>query len=194
MPSSRLLLCRPLLLLPPIPLSIGVFSNESALRIRCLMTRLLLFLSCLTVSLCFCTFSPLWLNLLSDTWGRPMRLDLSSKWEADVGPGGWGRLSPRSRLRKLLGFSSRKSVRGRRGLWERGTDSWEAAEGEISSLNARAAENEGGRKRGLTQLKDRALPPFGLVNSFSFHCKVFTCLCFCHYVISQSMDKKDLLL
>ena len=33
MPSSHLILCRPLLL-PPIPLSIRVFSNESALRIR----------------------------------------------------------------------------------------------------------------------------------------------------------------
>ena len=33
-PSSHLILCRPLLLLPPIPPSIGVFSNESALRIR----------------------------------------------------------------------------------------------------------------------------------------------------------------
>ena len=34
MPSSHLILCRPLLLLPPIPTSIRVFSNESALRIR----------------------------------------------------------------------------------------------------------------------------------------------------------------
>ena len=33
-PSSHLILCRPLLLLPPIPLSIRVFSNESTLRIR----------------------------------------------------------------------------------------------------------------------------------------------------------------
>ena len=33
MPSSHLILCRPLLLLPPIPPSIKVFSNESALRI-----------------------------------------------------------------------------------------------------------------------------------------------------------------
>ena len=32
--SSRLVLCRPLLLLPPIPPSIRVFSNESALRMR----------------------------------------------------------------------------------------------------------------------------------------------------------------
>ena len=31
MPSSHLILCRPLLLLPPIPLSIRVFSNESIL-------------------------------------------------------------------------------------------------------------------------------------------------------------------
>ena len=34
MPSSRLILCRPLLLLPPIPPSIRVFSNESTLHIR----------------------------------------------------------------------------------------------------------------------------------------------------------------
>ena len=35
MPSSHLILCRPLLLLPPIPPSIRVFSNESALHMRC---------------------------------------------------------------------------------------------------------------------------------------------------------------
>ena len=34
MPSSHLILCRPLLLLPPIPPSIRVFSNESALGMR----------------------------------------------------------------------------------------------------------------------------------------------------------------
>ena len=34
MPSSHLILCRPLLLLPPIPPSIRVLSNESALHIR----------------------------------------------------------------------------------------------------------------------------------------------------------------
>ena len=34
MPSSHLILCRPLLFLPPIPLSIKVFSNESTLRMR----------------------------------------------------------------------------------------------------------------------------------------------------------------
>ena len=35
MPSSHLILGCPLLLLPPIPTSIRVFSNESALQIRC---------------------------------------------------------------------------------------------------------------------------------------------------------------
>ena len=35
MPSSHLILCRPLLLLPPIPSSIRVFSNESTLCMRC---------------------------------------------------------------------------------------------------------------------------------------------------------------
>ena len=34
MPSNHLILCRPLLLLPPIPPSIRVFSNESILRMR----------------------------------------------------------------------------------------------------------------------------------------------------------------
>ena len=34
MPSSHLILCRPLLLLPPLPPSIRVFSNESTLRMR----------------------------------------------------------------------------------------------------------------------------------------------------------------
>ena len=34
MPSSHLILCRPLLLVPPIPPSIRVFSNESTLRMR----------------------------------------------------------------------------------------------------------------------------------------------------------------
>ena len=35
MPSSHLILCRPLLLLPPIPPSVRVFSSESTLHIRC---------------------------------------------------------------------------------------------------------------------------------------------------------------
>uniref|UniRef100_A0AC11ELE7 Uncharacterized protein n=1 Tax=Ovis aries TaxID=9940 RepID=A0AC11ELE7_SHEEP len=35
MPSSHLILCHPLLLLPPIPPSIGVFSHESVLLMRC---------------------------------------------------------------------------------------------------------------------------------------------------------------
>ena len=34
MPSNHLILCRLLLLLPPIPLSIGVFSNESTAHMR----------------------------------------------------------------------------------------------------------------------------------------------------------------
>ena len=34
MPSSHLILCHPLLLLPPVPPSIKVFSNESTLRMR----------------------------------------------------------------------------------------------------------------------------------------------------------------
>ena len=37
MPSSHLILCHPLLLLPPIPPSIRVFSNESTLRMRLML-------------------------------------------------------------------------------------------------------------------------------------------------------------
>ena len=37
MPSSHLILCRPLFLLPPIPPSIRVFSNESTLHMRWLL-------------------------------------------------------------------------------------------------------------------------------------------------------------
>ena len=35
MPTSHLILCRPLLFVPPIPPRIPVFSNESTLRMRC---------------------------------------------------------------------------------------------------------------------------------------------------------------
>ena len=44
MPSSHLILCRPLLLLPPIPPSIRVFSNESTLRMRWPITSKILLL------------------------------------------------------------------------------------------------------------------------------------------------------
>ena len=37
-PSSHFIFCHPLLLLPPIPPSIRVFSNESTLRMRCQST------------------------------------------------------------------------------------------------------------------------------------------------------------
>ena len=40
MPSSHLILCCPLLLLPPIPPSIRVFSNESTLRMRVPIERI----------------------------------------------------------------------------------------------------------------------------------------------------------
>ena len=40
MPSSHLILCQPLLLLSPIPPSIRVFSNESTLRMSCLVWSL----------------------------------------------------------------------------------------------------------------------------------------------------------
>ena len=42
MPSSHLILCHPLFLLPPIPPSIRVFSNESTLRMKCQNTGVIL--------------------------------------------------------------------------------------------------------------------------------------------------------
>ena len=45
MPSSHLILCRPLLLLPPIPPSIRVFSNKSTLHMRCSLTILKILVS-----------------------------------------------------------------------------------------------------------------------------------------------------
>ena len=45
MPSSHLILCRPLLLLPPIPPSIRVFSNESTLGMRW-PNKVLFYLTC----------------------------------------------------------------------------------------------------------------------------------------------------
>ena len=41
MPSSHLILCHPLLLLPPIPPSIRVFSNESTLRMTLVLCKVL---------------------------------------------------------------------------------------------------------------------------------------------------------
>ena len=54
MSSSHLLLCRPLLLLPPIPPSIRVFSNESTLRMRwpqAIGRLIFLFLKCLRLKI-----------------------------------------------------------------------------------------------------------------------------------------------
>ena len=44
MPSSHLILCRPLLLLPPIPPSIRVFSNESTIRYYQFLKHVIFFL------------------------------------------------------------------------------------------------------------------------------------------------------
>ena len=49
MPSSHLILCRPLLLLPPIPPSIRVFSNESTLAAAAAAAAAKLLQLCLTL-------------------------------------------------------------------------------------------------------------------------------------------------
>ena len=50
-------------------------------------TELIIILSCLTVFLCFCIFSPLWLNLFFETQGRPRRLNFfhSKRQVEDMG-------------------------------------------------------------------------------------------------------------
>ena len=67
--------------------------GDSKCRWFCLMAKLLYYLSCLTVVLCFCIFSLLQLNLFCGTQGRPRRLKIfyrqeSSGWET-LG-GSWG--------------------------------------------------------------------------------------------------------
>ena len=44
--------------------------------------QMIIIFSCLTVFLCFCAFSLLWLDLLFGTWGRPRRLKFSYKLHA----------------------------------------------------------------------------------------------------------------
>ena len=82
MPSSHLILCHPLLLLPPIPPSIRVFSNESTLRmrwpkywsfsfsiIRSNEHRADLYVICIYMNSCFITFlcCPLYHYIISTT-------------------------------------------------------------------------------------------------------------------------------
>ena len=62
MPSSHLILCRPLLLPPPIPPSIRVFSNESTLRMR--WPKYWSF----TLRGTKCQFIPLWVIVTLITW------------------------------------------------------------------------------------------------------------------------------
>ena len=78
MPSSHLILCRPFLLLPPIPPSIRVFSSESALHMRW----------------------PKYHHFMANTWGNTRnseRLFLGSKITAD------GDCSHEIKRRLLLG-------------------------------------------------------------------------------------------
>ena len=72
----------------------------------CLMTKLLLILSCLTVLLCFCIFSLLWLNFFFGTWRRSGRLKLFYRQEVeDTGESLLGKA-----LQVLLGFNLTSSV------------------------------------------------------------------------------------
>ena len=66
MPLNHLILCRPLLLLPPTPPSIRVFSNESTLRMRCPKYRSLSFnISPSNEHPGLISFSMDWLDLLA---------------------------------------------------------------------------------------------------------------------------------
>ena len=67
--------------------------GDSKCRWFCLMAKLLYYLSCLTVVLCFCIFSLLQLKLFFGTQGRPRRIKIfykqeSSGWETQGGS--WG--------------------------------------------------------------------------------------------------------
>ena len=66
MPSSHLILCRPLLLLPPIPPSIRVFSSESILRMRWPSIRVSALASFLPMNTQ--DWSPLWTGWISLDW------------------------------------------------------------------------------------------------------------------------------
>ena len=70
MPSSHLTLCRPLLLLPPIPPSIRVFSSDSALRMRWpkYWTQFLYFLFCRLQLFCGVFPSCLWYAVQVVVW------------------------------------------------------------------------------------------------------------------------------
>ena len=83
MPSSHLILCRPLLLLPPIPCSIRVFSNGSTLRMRWPKSW--------SFSCSFCQTSPPWPDCLGwphTVWLSFIELDkavvLWSDWLVSV--------------------------------------------------------------------------------------------------------------
>ena len=69
MPSIHLILCRPLFLLPPIPPSIRVFSNESTLHMRWpKYWSFSLFCLLSDFSNCCCTRSPLQWHTLHSIW------------------------------------------------------------------------------------------------------------------------------
>jgi len=82
MPSSHLILCCSLLLLPPIPPSIRVFSNESTLRIRCCLSFYASGCVCICVCVCVCVCVYIYLSIY---------LSISS---SGVCVSSWVRLSP----------------------------------------------------------------------------------------------------
>ena len=74
----------------------------------CWMAKLLLF--CLAFLLCFCIFSLLWLNSFFETQGRPRKLKLCYKQEADGGRGGVGGSVPGRSSSILLSYNISKSA------------------------------------------------------------------------------------
>ena len=83
MPSSHLILCRPLLLLPPIPPSIRVFSNESTLHMRWPNYWSFSFISPSNENPRLISFRMDWLDLLA-VWGTLKSLLQHHSSEASI--------------------------------------------------------------------------------------------------------------
>ena len=90
MPSSHLIFCRPLLLLPPIPPSIWVFSNDSALRIvlelHCIVFTVLY---CIVFTVLYCIVFTSLYSLYWQSIGASVLASFLPKNTQDWSPLGW---------------------------------------------------------------------------------------------------------